>query len=72
MKVTGFLEKHGYYIDSNTVEFGEIVGFGRESISKNWLENPKFELLSEKPYRVKFLFLDRRISQEKITGFRIE
>jgi len=35
MKVTGFLEKHGYYIDSNTVEFGEIVGFGRESISKN-------------------------------------
>lgn len=33
---------------------------------------PKFELLTEKPYRIKFLFLDRRISQEKITGFRME
>ncbi|MFH0948546.1 MAG: hypothetical protein V1833_06085 [Elusimicrobiota bacterium] len=32
---------------------------------------PKFELLTEKPYRVKFLFLDRRISQEKIVGFRM-
>lgn len=35
-------------------------------------ENPKFELLDSKPYRIKILFLDRRISQEKITGFRME
>lgn len=30
MKMSDFLEKHGYYIDSNTVEFGEIIGFGKE------------------------------------------
>src|SRR3990172_6307006 len=30
MKVSDFLEQHGYYIDSNTVEFGEIIGFGKE------------------------------------------
>ena len=30
MKVSDFLEQHGYYIDSNTVEFGEIIGFGQE------------------------------------------
>lgn len=30
IKVGDFLEQRGHYIDSNTVEFGEVIGFDKE------------------------------------------
>ena len=29
-KVFDFLEQHGYYIDSDTLEYGEIIGFSKD------------------------------------------
>ncbi|MEW6556642.1 MAG: hypothetical protein AB1349_04715 [Elusimicrobiota bacterium] len=53
----------------------KIIGASKnkgEAFRYEYKNSPKFKLLNDKPYRIKFLFLDRRITQEKIIGFRME